>query len=239
MRKLLFLFILLSLPSLLRAEESVYNLSFSPDVSYQRIVYHIQTGWGTRYTPPIWSKGFELWSGFTLGISDRFQTMVDGGYNFYSHKYGFSTGAVYQWIKNNRKSVGFRLSLVRETEGVYTLQAAALTSFKVAKFWDLSANTFLEKSFASNRDPVDWHLTAGISRNLGVINLGLEYLGEDLEDMWEEEEAEGGANNFVGFLISLKTKNFGFSLTPGYSLGPRPSTRDSFTVLSKFWVVID
>ena len=235
--KKFFLFFLFFLALPLYSAGEIYNLTFSDFPSFQKLTFEMKTGWGTRYTPPGWAKGYEVWSGFNYGISKRLSGEVYAGYNFSTQKYGVMTGVGYDLGKlRNWKFLG-KIALYRETTQFFTLHAGLITTYG-KEFYEFSMSSFFDKTFAPHRDPIDWHLTGAVSRKFGILTLGFEYLGEDLEDLWEEEEAEGGANNFLGVLFSLHMKRFGISITPGYSLGPRPRDRNSFLVLGKIWFVI-
>lgn len=57
----------------------------------------------------------------------------------------------------------------------------------------------LEKAFDSDRDEIDAIVTLGATRQLGRgFSGGVEVVGEDLEGLWEPEEAEGGARLLAG-----------------------------------------
>jgi hypothetical protein len=56
-----------------------------------------------------------------------------------------------------------------------------------------------EKAFAAGRDEVDAIVTLAASRLLGKgFSFGAEVVGEDLEALWETDEAEGGARILAG-----------------------------------------
>jgi len=81
----------------------------------------------------------------------------------------------------------------------------------------------LEKAFAEGRDPIDLHLSLTNSVPvLPFLHLGVEYRGDDLEDLWEEEEAEGGARHFAGGFVAFL---FGdqFSVQGGGGKGLTPT----------------
>jgi hypothetical protein len=60
-----------------------------------------------------------------------------------------------------------------------------------------------EKAFAEGRDAVDVYAALGASvRVVDELRGGLEYVGQDLEDAWEDEEAEGGVRHFAGATAS-------------------------------------
>ncbi len=231
------LFFLFSFVGVVGATENVYNLSLSGLPAYRSLVFEVRSGWGTRYTPPTWAEGYELWSGFNYGINEKFSGQVFVGYNFSSGDPGISVGVGYNIYRKGPLALSTMLLWMRETTGDFTLQNGVFVSYKM-EAWEFLFNNYLEKTFASDRDPMDWHVTLSASRKMGILRVGVEYLGEDLEDVWEEEEAEGGANNFIGVLMSVGTEKFGVSLTPGYSLGPRPGDKNSMLVLAKIWLAI-
>jgi len=219
------------------ANESIYNISISPTEKTNSIKFDISTGWGTRYVPPKWATGTEIWMGSSYGITDNLFVKGSGGYNLSSGAGGFKLDTGYKVYDKNLLQVTIVGSLLRETTGIYATDFNIIVS-KTINNINLISNNLFEKAFAENRDGVDWNLTFGASYSLNIFNIGLEYIGEDIEDMWEDEEAEGGANNLFGMLLSVEMDKYGFSLTPGYSIGPRPETKNSFIILSKFWVTL-
>jgi hypothetical protein len=57
----------------------------------------------------------------------------------------------------------------------------------------------------AQRDDIDLVLTAGASFELTqALHLGAEYVVQDLEGVWDPEEAEGGVRHFVGPVASLE-----------------------------------
>ena len=59
--------------------------------------------------------------------------------------------------------------------------------------------TYVEKAFGPDRDPVDLVVTAALGGYITpVLRMSLEYAAQDMEDVWEAEEAEGGLRQFLG-----------------------------------------
>lgn len=59
--------------------------------------------------------------------------------------------------------------------------------------------------FEKGRDPVDLLLTAAATYAIiPALRLGVEYSVQDLEGLWDEEEAEGGVRHFLGPMASLQ-----------------------------------
>lgn len=96
----------------------------------------------------------------------------------------------------------FRLSggigYLRETEGI-SVALGRIVAEGGSETWRASGNLRLEKPFAVGRDDVDLITSLGLSRRVAPSwGVGLELVGEDLEGLWETEEAEGGARVLVG-----------------------------------------
>jgi hypothetical protein len=65
-----------------------------------------------------------------------------------------------------------------------------------------------EKMLADGRDSVDIVGALGASmRVLDILRVGAEYVGQDFEDAWEPEEAEGGTRHFAGATVALALRD--------------------------------
>ena len=63
----------------------------------------------------------------------------------------------------------------------------------------LFGNLRFERPLTTGRDAADLVTTVGWMRRVGpALNVGVEAVGEDLEGLWEADEAEGGAKLFAG-----------------------------------------
>lgn len=84
----------------------------------------------------------------------------------------------------------------------------------------IAGNAHAEKVFASGRDSIDLLAFGGASfRATRELRLGAEYVGQDLEDAFEQEEAEGGARHFAGPTAALELQNGRFWITAGPAFG--------------------
>jgi len=73
--------------------------------------------------------------------------------------------------------------------------------------------------FAPGRDAFDLLVSAGASyRVIEVLSLGVEYVAQDLEDAWEEEEAEGGIRHFLSPMASLSLGRVRLTAGPAFGL---------------------
>lgn len=114
--------------------------------------------------------------------------------------------------------LGFGLGGRRDFSNVKALLGRATLSYN-ARRWNLGGNMLFEKAFNSNRDAVDMITSIGCHyRLLNSFYVGMEALGEDLEGLWEEDEAEGGTKLLVGPSVSLLPNNSRFSFS--FSGGP-------------------
>lgn len=89
----------------------------------------------------------------------------------------------------------------------------------------LGALAHAEKMFAEGRDGVDLFAAAGASvRIVEPLRLGAEYVGQDFEDAWEPEEAEGGIRHFAALtLAAAPTERVSIVLGPAIGLAaPAP-----------------
>lgn len=111
--------------------------------------------------------------------------------------------------------LSFAISGLREYGGVLALKARLVSGIRKGAS-EFVVNLVSEKAFAPDRDPLDLHLRAGYAYQLSpFLSLGGEYVGDDLEALWEPEEAEGGTRHFLSPRVS-------FSLSPSLSLAMEP-----------------
>jgi len=113
--------------------------------------------------------------------------------------------------------LGFGLGGRRDFSNVKALLGRATLSYS-AQRWNFGSNVLFEKAFNSNRDAVDMITSIGCHYRLyNSLFVGMEALGEDLEGIWEKDEAEGGTKMLVGPSINLLPGNsrFSFSLSGG------------------------
>lgn len=73
--------------------------------------------------------------------------------------------------------------------------------------------------FAPDRDAFDLLVSAGASyRVIRVLSLGVEYVAQDIEDAWEEEEEDGGIRHFVSPMASLELGRVRLTAGPAFGL---------------------
>lgn len=108
-------------------------------------------------------------------------------------------------------------------------RASVAGSYKNARFVVTALGTHV---FETARDPVDLLLTAGATYAIiPQFHLGVEYTVQDLEGLFDPEEAEGGVRHFLGPVASLEiAKRVRLTAGPAFglsALSPRVQGRVS------------
>jgi hypothetical protein len=152
----------------------------------------------------------------------------------------FATGLVYQPADGSSQQAaatgqaGLRLLLTRpdaalragaETSFVRELAGAMGVASRLSLTYDagplrMVGNAYAEKIFTAGRDSVDLLAFGGASvRATSQLRVGAEYVGQDLEDAFESEEAEGGARHFAGPVAAFHLADGSFWVTAGPAFG--------------------
>lgn len=152
-------------------------------------------------------------------------------FTFYAYAgIGFPRGAVVttaqqvEVVRNfvgGKKSTGFRLGIGlganRDYSNVLSVLSRVVASYDQLR-WRLVGNVLFEKALAKDRDAIDIITSLGFQyRITGSLYGGAEFVGEDLEGLWQKDEAEGGARIMVGPSLNLVPNHsrFSFSLSGG------------------------
>jgi len=129
-----------------------------------------------------------------------------------------------------KKNMGFRLGAGLGVSNDFSNAKSLLSRITASydtPFLKASANLLLEHTFLGGRDPIDVITNIGFQYRL-INNLygGLEFVGQDLEGLWDQEEAEGGAKMLIGPSLNLapKKSKFSFSLCCGPEFAASHST---------------
>ncbi len=113
--------------------------------------------------------------------------------------------------------IGAGLGVRNDFTNVNSMLGRATISYAGIK-WKAGGNLLFEKALASDRDVIDIITSIGFHYRIYQSFFGgVEAIGEDLEGLWDEEEAEGGAKVMVGPSLNLTPKDsrFSFSLSGG------------------------
>jgi hypothetical protein len=98
--------------------------------------------------------------------------------------------------------------------GVTTLVATSVDLRELR----LAANVRADKTWATDRDKLDWFVLMGTSYRLGAVRVGAEYVGQDLEAMGGDD-AEGGARHSLGPTLALDLDHGRYQLVVGSGFG--------------------
>ncbi len=119
--------------------------------------------------------------------------------------------------RNQKLRLGAGLGMSRDYSNVFSAVSRFTSTFESSN-WKIGGNLLLEKALSGDRDAVDVITSLGIQyRLIGNLYAGAEAIGEDLEGIWEEDEAEGGAKLMLGPSVNLvpEKSRFTFSLSGG------------------------
>jgi len=118
-------------------------------------------------------------------------------------------------------TLGFTLYGVREFEGVFAMSLFLNGGYTIRGL-TIAGNAQFERRFTSRADGIDLLARLGVTYDVlrgreSALRVGVEYVGQDLEDAFEEEEAEGGAIHLIALssTASLVDRRLSLGLAPG------------------------
>jgi hypothetical protein len=179
----------------------LFSFSSSGWSAGKALVYY-EPGYAERSADSVSREGFEN----RLGLEARFArrlsvlsalSLADEGSGSLA---AFRVEGLYDVVGggSHRFRVSAGVGYLREAEGI-SVGLGRLVAEGGSDDWRASGNLRLEKPFTEGRDAVDLITSLGLSRRVGSAwGVGFEVVGEDLEGLWEAEEAEGGARVLVG-----------------------------------------
>jgi hypothetical protein len=226
---------LLLVPAIAAAQDRPFLFSFS-STGWTRAgaLAYYEPGYAQRAPTALAGDGLEHRVGVEARFASRLSVLSvlgvaqDGG----AVRMIFRTEGLYDILGGTSRT--FRLS----AGGGYGRDADR-TSLALARIaadgswgtgWRAAGNLRFEKPFARNRDEVDVLTSLGLSRAVSPVwSAGVEAVGEDLEALWEAQEAEGGGRVMVGPGVYVRFPES--RLSAGLAGGPvftiRPSERAS------------
>lgn len=146
--------------------------------------------------------------GLVVGATDRIAPFVVGRVAQDPGAEGLDSWSGAAGVRWQVTRLGAPLRLALAGAAMRDPSGSAGAWVRVAGSWDvgrlrLASNAHAERVFASGRDDVDLVLMAGASwRTLDVMRVGVEYVGQDLEDAFEDD-VEGGARHYAGPTVAL------------------------------------
>lgn len=232
------LFLLLSLTSLVNAqtaEQDTYNSTLTQPQPFLYTINGLNPaarhwslsysgGYGQYTVTPLGFDGVNQNMGVRGYLGNRFSLLANMGVGFGArgNTQTYQQAEVFKDFIGGSSPTGFRfgtsLGVIRE----FSNDVVLLSRFNAAyesMGWKIGANARIEKAFAADRDEFDLISSFGILRRIrGRLFGGVEAVGQDLEGLWETDEAEGGAKVLIG--PSLNYVPVGSRLSFSLNAGP-------------------
>jgi hypothetical protein len=180
-------------------------------------------GYGQYTVTPLGFDGVDQNFAVKGYLGNRYSLMATMGVGFGNHgnTQTYQQAEVFKDFIGGVNPTGFRfgtsLGVIRE----FSNDVVALSRFNAAyenTAWKFAINARVEKAFAANRDALDLISSFGIQRKIaGQFFGGIEAVGQDLEGLWETDEAEGGAKVLIGPSVNFVPvgSRLSFSLCAG------------------------
>jgi len=238
-RKIYFsLFILLSINGALKAQTLDRDIAGASLTQPQPFLYTINGlnpaarhwslnysgGYGQYTVTPLGFDGVDQNMGVKGYLGNRFSLLANMGVGFGSrgNTQTYQQAEIFKDFIGGNSPTGFRfgtsLGVIREFSNDVVLLSRFNAAFENLA-WKIGANARIEKAFAADRDEFDLISSFGILRRIkGQLFGGVEAVGQDLEGLWETDEAEGGAKILIG--PSLNYVPIGSRLSFSLNAGP-------------------
>jgi hypothetical protein len=217
----------LGLPAV--AQDRPFLFSFTPS-SAQGVLVHYDAGYADLSLPQVEADGLEQRFGLEARVGKRFtllaaSVLADAGDGTHA---GYRGEALFDLQPDPERSLRLAVGggARREISGVNVMLGRAVVGFESQRF-RLLGNLLIEKPFEEERDALDLITSLGFGWKLKpTLTLGFETVGEDLEGLWDEEEAEGGAKLFFGPVAhwTLPSHHLQVTLGGGPVLNVRPTS---------------
>jgi hypothetical protein len=180
-------------------------------------------GYGERTVTPLGYDGIDQNIGVKGYLGAKFTFLASMGIGFGNNgdiKSVQQIEALRDFIGGNLLS-GFRfgagLGFRREFNNDKVALSRVTAAYETIN-WRLGANVRFEKAFDKDRDGLDIISSIGIHRQInGSLFGGVEAIGQDIEGLWQTDEAEGGARLLIGPSLNFApaTSRFSFTLCGG------------------------
>lgn len=119
---------------------------------------------------------------------------------------------------DQRHQLTVSVGALRELSGALALQARVVGTMRFGAL-RLVGDLLMERSTRRAADGVDVIVVAGASYALRPwLRAGVEYVGQDLEALWDDEEIEG-ARHMAGPVLALVSERHGLQLVMGPAFG--------------------
>lgn len=194
----------------------LFTVATDPAADGQWVLYS-DTGYGERGQDPARTDGWQQYVGaqgrvgWGLTVLGRlgFGTKEDGGVG------NLEEAEVLKDVLTGAAPLSAGVGARRELDGSFTALGRVVFGRTFAKD-DLFTNVRFERSFERDRDELDLMASVAWMHRFGdVASAGVEVLAQDLEGLWEPDEAEGGARLFIGPTVRAAIPATSFYLALG------------------------
>lgn len=192
--------LVLAAAAVLGAQQPAFLHTITPGGA--RTFVNADLGYGERLFAGLGPERWEQRLGAQLALGSRFTLLASGGLRT-------STGVELLANLLPTRSSGFAAVGVG---GMLDYTGSAVALGRVAAGfrgpqWEVAGNLRLERSLArtgARRDALDVITSVGVSRRFArPLRVGLEAVGEDLEGIFDPNEAEGGAKLMLGPTLAV------------------------------------
>jgi hypothetical protein len=192
----------LVLAALLSAQQPAFLYTVTPGAARSRVTADV--GYGERLFSGIGPERWEQRFGAQLALGSRFTLVAAAGF-------ATRTSASVELLANVLRSDSRAYAAIGLGGMVdYSGSGVALgrvTAGVRGSSWEMAGNLRLERSLvaaSAQRDALDVITSVGVSRRFGrPLRVGLEAVGEDLEGIFDPNEAEGGAKLMLGPTVAI------------------------------------
>lgn len=213
MKRLPVVFVALSLAAGAGATDRAFVFSVIPDRGQDRNAFAFtESSMGDPGASRLVGDGLEQRFGFQARVGKRWTLLASALVPISEETRGGTTGraeALFDFFSRGDSTSGLTIAAgggaQREPGGVNVLLARGVFDLTRPRF-RTTANMVFEKPLADRRDAVDALTSVGVGLRLtDRFDAGIEMLAEDLEGLWEAEEAEGGARMMIGPSLHYRT----------------------------------
>jgi hypothetical protein len=176
-----------------------------------RTLVSANLGYGERLFAAIGPERWEQRLGAQLALGSRFTLVAAGGFAPQDASVTAHTSAAVELLTNllptrSRAFAALGLGGMLDYSGSGVALGRLAAGVRWPQ-WELAGNVRLERSLApasARRDALDVITSVGLSRRLArPLRVGLEAVGEDLEGIFDPNEAEGGAKVMLGPTLAV------------------------------------
>jgi hypothetical protein len=174
---------------------------------------HADFGYGERVFDGVGVDRFEQRVGLQVALGERLTLLTSGGVataGDEGHSAFTARAEVLTHVlpRDRRQVLALGVGVAREYEGASVALARVVAGY-VGTRWEAMSNLRLERAVSKDRegdrrDGIDVITTIGAARRVtDALHVGIEAVGEDLEGLFDAQEAEGGAKLMVGPTLRL------------------------------------